>query len=105
MRNNNAICGEIPVKIWKNCGSILDILKNCINQSNETSNFPDCLKSDPLQKGWPSYKLNYRPVSIFPLLSKVYEKLIYNELYDFAESILNSIICGFWKAHSVQIAK
>ena len=48
--------------------------------------------------------MNYRPVSILPLFSKVYEKLIYNQLYEFAENILNSIICGFRKAHSTQHA-
>ena len=41
---------------------------------------------------------------ILPLLSKVYEKLIYNQLYEFAENILNCIICGFRKAHCTQHA-
>ena len=49
-------------------------------------------------------KLNYRPVNLLPLLSKVYEKLIYNQLYEFAENILNSIIRGFRKEHSTQHA-
>ena len=30
---------EIPVKILKTCGCVMDILKNFINQSIETSNF------------------------------------------------------------------
>ena len=46
LKNNKAASGEILVKILKNCGCIFDILKNCINQSIETSNFPDCLKTD-----------------------------------------------------------
>ena len=49
-------------------------------------------------------KSNYRPVSILPLLSKVYEKVIYNQLSDYSESFLNNILCGFQKAHSTQHA-
>ena len=52
----------------------------------------------------PLDKLNNRPVSTLPLLFKVYEKLLYNQLYEFAKNILNSIICGFRKAHSAQHA-
>ena len=49
-------------------------------------------------------KSNYRPVSILPLLSKVYEKVIYNQLSGYSESFLNNILCGFRKAHSTQHA-
>ena len=45
LKNNKAVGGETPVKILKSCGSIFDIIKNCINQSIETSNFPDCFKT------------------------------------------------------------
>ena len=55
-------------------------------------------KDDPLDK------TNYRPVSVLPLLSKVYERLIYNQLSDHANTFLNNILCGFRKAHSTQHA-
>ena len=47
-------------------------------------------------------KPNYRPVSILPLLSKVYERIIYNQLSQHSEQFLNSILCGFRKAHNTQ---
>ena len=47
-----------------------------------------------------TFLTNYRPVSILSLISKVYERLIYYQQYDFAENISNSVICGFQKAHS-----
>ena len=60
--------------------------------------FPDCLKqanvssifkiSDPLDKR------NHRPV-IISLLSKVYEKLLYNKLLGHVENIFNVILCDF----------
>ena len=40
-------------------------------------------------------KTNYRPVSVLPNLSKIYEKLIYNQLYDYFDKILLPSQCGF----------
>ena len=39
-------------------------------------------------------------MSILPLLSKRYEKVIYNQLSDYSDSFLNNVLCGFRKAHS-----
>ena len=47
-------------------------------------------------------KLSYRPVSILPLLSKVYERIIYNQLSQHPEQFINSILCGFCEAHNTQ---
>ena len=38
------------------------------------------------------------------MLSKVFEKLIYKQLSNYAESFLSSILCGFRKAHNTQHA-
>ena len=43
-----------------------------------------------------------KPVSILPLLSKVYERIIYNQLSQHSEQFLNSILCGFNKCHNTQ---
>ena len=65
-----------------NCGCIFNILKNCIYESTETSNFPDFLKTANItpvfKKDDALDKLNYGLVSILPLLSKLYTKLIKN---------------------------
>ena len=49
-------------------------------------------------------KSNYRPISILPLISKVYERLIYNQLSQYTEKFLSHILCGFRRAHSTQNA-
>ena len=41
-------------------------------------------------------------VSILPVLSKVYEPIFYNQLLQHSEQFLNSIFCGFPKAHNTQ---
>ena len=52
----------------------------------------------------PTDKTNYRPVSILPLLSKIFEKVMYKQLYDYIEKFLNQLLCGLRKAHSRQHA-
>ena len=47
-------------------------------------------------------KTNYRPVSILPNLSKIYERLIYNQLSMFFENSLSKFQCGFRKGFSAQ---
>ena len=49
-------------------------------------------------------KTNHRPVSILSLLSKVFEKVMYIQLYDYIENFLNQLLFGFRKAHSTQHA-
>ena len=47
-------------------------------------------------------KDNYRPVSILTNISKVCEKLLYNQLYSSFDNILSPNQFGFWKGHSAQ---
>ena len=109
LKNNKSAGGEIPIQILKESEYFtFEILTNCINKSIETGCFPDSLKAANItpifKKDDPLDKANYRPVSILPLISKVYERLIYNQLSEYSESFLNHILCGFRKAHSTQHA-
>ena len=47
---------------------------------------------DPLDKS------NYRPIKILLLIPKVYERSIYNQLLEYAESFLTQTLCGFKNA-------
>ena len=108
LKTNKAVGGEIPTKILKECEFTFDVLTKRINKSIETGYFPDSLKianvAPVFKKVDPLDESNYRPVSVLPLLSKVYEKVIYNQLSDYFNSFLNNILCGFRKAHSTQHA-
>ena len=71
-----------------------------------TGTFPDELKIarvTPLYKsGNRNLMSNYRPISILPTLSKIFEKLIHVRIYQFLDE--NQVLCnyqfGFRKAHS-----
>ena len=53
-------------------------------------------KDNPLEKA------NYRPTSLLPSLSKVYEKLIYQQPNAFFENKLSPLLCGFRSRYSTQ---
>ena len=71
-----------------------------------TGVFPDELKVakvTPLFKnGNKSDMSNYRPISILPTLSKIFEKLIYKKFYNFFEvnAIIYNCHFGFRQSHS-----
>ena len=49
---------------------------------------------------------NYRPISVLPILNKVFEKVIHNQLVDFLSlhNILSKQQFGFRKKHSLLVA-
>ena len=104
-----SVGGEIPTQILKENEFTFETLKSYINQTLKTTGeFPGSLKLRNLtpiyKKDDPLDKSNYRSVSILPLLSKVYERIIYKQLSQHAEQFLNKILCGFRKTHSTQHA-
>ena len=98
---------DIPTKVIKSNSDIFtDALYSEFNRSLETSVFPPSMKLANVtpvhKKGNRSEKDNYRPVSILPNLSKVFERCIYNQIAQFFDKILSKYQCGFRKSHSVQ---
>ena len=59
-----------------------------------------CANVRPIYKKEPFDKNNYRPVSILPLLSKVYERGIYEQASNFFKHFFKEILRGFRKALS-----
>ena len=47
-----------------------------------------------------SNKANYRTVSILPLVSTKFEKIMYGKLYEYIENFLSQLLCGFRTAIS-----
>ena len=101
LKNNKSVGGEIPIQISKESEFTFETLTNCINKSIETGYFSDSLKeaniTPILKKDDPLDKSNYRPVSILPLISKVFERRIYNQLSEYNRKFSKSYFMWFQK--------
>ena len=81
----------IPVVVLKNCEPELSyILAKLFNKCLKESCFPDCWKVSSVvtvfkNVGERSTAKNYRPVSLLPVASKVFEKLVNNRIVDHLE--------------------
>ena len=100
---------DIPVKNFKqNYDICTPILLRIISDAILQSTFPYKLKlADiaPLSKNDDvTNKANYRPISMLPIVSKVFEKLIQNQIGGFIESKLFPFMCGYRKGFSTQYA-
>ena len=106
--SNKATAGEIPIKVLKGSWFTFEYLTSCVNEAISSGKIPDCLKLSnimPVHKlKDPTDKCNYRLVSILPLLSKVFENIVYDQLYIYKKIFVNELLCGFRKAHSTQHA-
>ena len=101
---------DIPFNIIKDNAVIFAnfILQNFIKCITDRK-FPDQLKkadvSPVFKKGNHNDKTNYRPVSILPSLSKIYERLIYTQINQTTQNALSIFQCGFRKKYSTQHAR
>ena len=77
-----------------------------INDCIENGNFPDDLKladvSSQFKKEDSFKKENYRPVSILPHISKVFERILYKQIDTFMTTKFSPYLCGFRKNHDAQ---
>ena len=77
-----------------------------INASISTSNFPNDLKEADVipvyKKKSKLSKENYRPISILPNISKVYERCLYDQISKYFEIRFSKFQCGFRKGYSAQ---
>ena len=102
---------DIPVRILKTCSEIISpLLSNFFNEFMLSGFFPTRLKvgqvTPVFKKGNPQLLDNYRPVSVLPIFSKIFEKIIYNRLYSFliAKNVLYDKQFGFRRNHSTSHA-
>ena len=92
--------------IQTNFDILIRPLKHALNLSLEKGIFPKELKVAkviPLHKGnEKNIVSNYRPISLLPILSKVYEKVMYDRLIAFIDvhKLLYELQFGFRKDHS-----
>ena len=98
---------DIQTKIIKENADIFAfILLARLNDSVEKSNFPSSPKKANItpvfKKGDRNSKDNYRPVSLLPNLSKIFERCMFRQLYNFMLEFLSKYQFGFRKDYSTQ---
>ena len=106
-KNKASQHSDIPIKIIKeNLDIFAGFLCTNINRSFKSSSFLSCLKMadvTPLhKKGKKDLKENYRPVSILPVFSKVFERSMFAQMSSFFDNFLLKQQCGFRKGYSTE---
>ena len=102
---------NISAKLIRECADLFSIpLCNIFNNSLRSGLFPDdfkCARVTPLFKqGERTDVNNYRPISVISIIAKVFERIVYDQLYSFLanEEIITNQQSGFRSLHSTVTA-
>ena len=102
---------KISARLLRECPDLIsDSLSIIFNRSIITGIFPDdwkCSKVIPLFKQGKRKDLNnYRPISIIPIVAKVFERIIYDQVNFFLtdNKLLSTSQSGFRSLHSTVTA-
>ena len=102
---------SVSARLLRECPDLISgSLALIFNQSIDTGIFPDEWKNariTPLFKkaGSRSDPSNYRPISIIPVVAKVFERIIYDQLYHYLNenNLLSRHQSGFRSLHSTVV--
>ena len=99
----------IPPKVIKDSIKVIKPqLTKLFNTSVTENCFPSNLKygniSPIFKKGDNTKKENYRPISILPSISKIFERLMFQQTTSFISNFLSPYLCGFRKGYNAQHA-
>ena len=107
LKNKSCNVDALPVTILKIISYVISpVLSSIINCSLSTGSFPRSLKTArvvPIHKKGDLAEIgNYRPVSILPVYSKIFEKVVYRQVYKYLEkySVLAKTQYGFRSGRS-----
>lgn len=100
-------CDKIPPKLIKmGEQKLAKPITSLINMSIKQSIFPESLKCAQVtpifKKNDMLNKKNYRPVSVLPCISKIFEAILIDQMSFYLESMLSNHLSGFRKGHSCQ---
>ena len=88
--------------------SLVYIITNIYNETIVSANFPSNLKFADVcpahKKNDYTDKTNYRPVSLLPSVSKVFERLMSGDINSYIEKSLSHRLCGFRRGYNTQLS-
>ena len=109
--DNKKVCmsSSIPPKILKKnnnvcCGPLTVIFNNSISNSCFDSGLK-CADMTPVHKAEEiTDKRNYRNVSLLPVVSNIFERIMGRQIFDYVEIFLSHFLCVYRKGYSAQQA-
>ena len=98
---------DIPTKVLIETKDISSIyLSKIYNVSKDDHTFPESLKNADVvpihKKEERTKKENYSPVSLLPIVSKLFEREMYNQILLYIDKYLSPYSFGFRKGHSTE---
>ena len=98
---------DIPIRVLKeNADIFADYICGFFNESIKKSTFPSISKNENITpvftNGYKGSKETYRSVSILPMISKIFEKLLCKQITIFIDPLLSKYQCEFRKGFSAQ---
>ena len=84
--------------------SLTKFINRCVTSSHWPSDWKISIVSPIHKKDGETLKSNYRPVSVLPAVSKIAERVIFDQLYEFSLNFLSGNLSGFLKGHSCTTA-
>ena len=98
---------DIPVNILKENVYIFPAyVCDFLNESIKSGKFPAILKNGDItavfKKSFNGSKENCRPVSILPIISKIFDKIVSKQITNFMDALLSKYQCGFCRNFSAQ---
>ena len=107
--NKACMPNSIPAKALKENSCICSLpLTNIFNNEIKTSFFDDGLKYaniTPIYKSDDATdKKNYRPIGVLPVVSKIFETIMLNQISFYTDKFLSPFLCGYRKGYNAQHA-
>ena len=107
--NKACMPNSIPAKALKENSCICSLpLTNIFNNEIKTSFFDDGLKYaniTPIYKSDDATdKKNYRPISVLPVVSKIFENIMFNQISFYTDKFWSPFLCGYRKGYNAQHA-
>ena len=94
LKQTSDICSPTLNKIWCEAVSICSFPSK-LKLADITATYKDgdatCVK-------------NYRPISVLPVVSKLFERIMQNQIFLYIEEYLSPFLCGYRKGYSTQYA-
>ena len=99
LNEDKTVTGPFSIKTIKLVSDIVsEPVSKLVNLAFKSSEFPQSLKkarvTPVFKKDDKFLKQNYRPISILPAFSKIYERIMHDQLSSYFDSIFDSRLCG-----------